>query len=164
MPGGWRSWAATAAIIGSLAIKLALLDMTVSEDWRDAVDDLEAALAHQGYAVAVPRADVPAVRAAQAGCVLVVRLLDPYATFRDTELAKLPPGWTVAYAWRDSWQSSLPRLGPLAEFYLGREIARIGSTASRAPVLMLSVSPRCGRPNASGLNIRVDLKRMTAGS
>ena len=162
MPGSWRSGAAVLVIAASLALKLAVQDVAVGEDQRATVQTLGEALVREGYAVSPARPDLPIVRAQRAECRLKARVLDPHATYRDTELLKLPRGWVVSYGWRGSWRESLPRLGPLLEFYGARELARIGRAASRAPVIMLSSQPGCARPSPAKVDIRVRLQRVTA--
>ena len=159
---GWLSAGAALAIGLSLALKLSVLGVTVEEDQPAALRDLRAALISQGYGVTIPRADLPIVRAERAGCAITARVLDPHGIYRDTELLKLPQGWTVAYGWRGEWQDSLPRLGPLVEYYLARQLARFGVGARHAPVVMLSRAADCALPGAAALDIRVHLRRAAA--
>lgn len=161
---GWPSCAAAVVIVASLALKLAVQDVAVGEDRRVAVAALGEALVSAGYSVSVAGPQLPIVRAVRAGCKSTARVLDPHATYRDTELNKLPRGWTVAYAWRGSWRTALPRFGPLGEYYVARELARIGQAASRAPVIMLSSQPGCARPDATTVDIRVRLEQVTPGN
>ena len=161
MRGGWPSAAALLVIAASLALKLAVQHADVGEDQRAAVQALGDALVRDGYAVSVARPEVPVVQAQRAGCRLRARLLDPHGTYRDTELLKLPRGWTVAYGWRGSWRETLPRLGPLLEYYGARELARLDRAASRVPVIMLSSQSGCPRPSPAALDIRVSLQRVT---
>lgn len=162
MRRGWFE-AGAALVIGlSLALKLAVLDVAVAEDQRAALRDLGAALTAQGYTVNVPRPDLPIVRGEHAGCAFTVRVLDPHGIYRDTELLKLPRGWTVAYGWRGDWQTSLPRLGPLVEYYVARQLARFGVRARHAPVIMLSNQPACPMPQPAAVDIRVQLVRVRA--
>ncbi|HVR91066.1 MAG TPA: hypothetical protein VHG29_08250 [Novosphingobium sp.] len=161
MPVGWSSAGAAVVIVASLALKLMVQNVAVGEDRRVAVQALGKALLSQGYSVTPPGPELPIVRAERAGCKLTARVLDPHGTYRDTELNKLPRGWSVSYAWRRGWYGSLPRLGPLGEYYGAREFARIGRTVSRAPVIMLSLQPGCARPGAAAVDIRVSLQQVT---
>jgi hypothetical protein len=156
---GWPEAIAVLVIGVSLALKLAALNVTVDEDQRIALADLNASLAAQGYVVSVPRADLPIVRASHAGCSLTARILDPHGVYQDTELLKLPTGWSVAYGWRGEWQASLPRFWPLTEYYLARQAARLGASAGHSPVIMVSNQPGCALPNAAAADIRVRLFR-----
>ena len=159
MRRGWLKTGAALAIGLSLALKLAVLDVAVDEAQSAALRDLGAALAGAGYAVTVPRPDLPIVRGEQAGCTITARVLDPHGIYRDTELLKLPRGWTVAYGWRGEWQQSLPRLGPLVEYYGARQLARFGVKAEHAPVIMVSNQGGCALPDAAQIDIRVQLRR-----
>lgn len=159
---GWLEAGAILVVGLSLAIKLAVLDVAVAEDQRGALRDLEAALAGQGYTASVPRADLPIVRAERGACSFTARVLDPHGLFRDTELLKLPKGWRVSYGWRGGWQADLPRLGPLVEYYVTRQVARFGVQARHAPVIMLSAAPVCPPLPAEVVDIRVELRRAAA--
>lgn len=160
MRGSWLSAAGIAVLIASLGLKLAVQDVNVGEDQTTAVRDLADGLTRQGYRVSVDRVDLPIVRGRRAGCTLTVRVLDPHGTYRDTELRKLPPGWSVAYARRGRWYPQQPRLGPLLDYYKARELARLGQPALRAPVLMTLIQPDCPLPDPAMLDIGARLRRV----
>lgn len=157
MPGGWLSAFGALALALSLALKLALPAAPLGEDLNAATADLSAALSGQGYAVTADGSGLPVVLASRAGCNLTARVLDPHGAFRDTQLLKRPPRWTVSYVWQGTWQAEMPKLGPLAELYRARIEARFGRQASRAAVVMVTRSPGCSAPAAKELNIRVPL-------
>ncbi len=156
---GWPEAIAILVIGVSLTLKLAVLNVAVNEDQRAALGDLRAKLAGQGYTVSEPRANLPIVSAARAGCSLTARVLDPHGVYQDTELLKLPPGWSVIYGWRGEWQASLPRFRPLTEYYLARQAARFGVSARHSPVIMVLNQPGCALPDAAAAQIRVRLFR-----
>lgn len=156
---GWLEAGAALAIGLSLAVKLAVLNVEVAEDQREALRDLEADLSSLGYAASVPRADLPIVHGERGKCSFNARLLDPHGLFRDTELLKLPKGWDVHYGWRGSWQADLPRFGPLVEYYVARQVARFGIKARHAPVVMLSAAPTCPKLATGTVDIRLELRR-----
>lgn len=156
---GWLEAGAALTIALSLAFKLAMLDVAVTEDQGDALRGLEARLAAQGYAVSVPRAALPIVLGKRGDCSFTARVLDPHGLFRDTELLKLRPGWTVRYGWRGDWHAELPRLGPLVDYYLARQLARFGIDAHHVVVVMLSNAPGCPPPPAAAVDIRVEVRR-----
>jgi hypothetical protein len=156
---GWLEAVAILVIGVSLALKLAVLNAAVDEDQRAALGDLKTRLAGQGYTVSVPRADLPIVRAERGRCSLTARVLDPHGVYQDTELLKLPLGWSVAYGWRGEWRVSLPRFWPLTEYYLARQAARFGVTARHAPVIMVLNQPGCALPESATADIRVRLYR-----
>lgn len=159
MRPGWLEGGAALVIGLSLALKLAVLNVAVAEDLPAAVDDLKSALARQGYAVSVPRPEIPVVRAERGACALTARLLDPHAVYQHTELLKLQPGWTVSYGWRGEWQERLPRFWPLAEYYVARQFARFGMATDHGPVTMVLSQPGCALPRGEAADIRLHLSR-----
>lgn len=163
MRPGWLETGAALVLALSLGLKLAVLDVAIVEDQPTALGDLKAALAAQGYAVSVPRPEIPVVRAERGGCALTARVLDPHALYHDVELMKLPPGWTVAYGWRGEWQSANPRFWPLAEYYTARQLARFGIGTSHGPVIMVSNQPGCALPGGAAADIRLELRRAGQG-
>lgn len=162
MRGSWFSALAALVLAGSLALKLAVHDVSVEGDQRVTAVALAGALAGQGYSAAIPRAEVPVVAAGRGNCHFTARVLDPHGIYHDTELLKLPRGWSVAYVWRGTVSQSLPRLGPLSEYYSARELGRIGLPAARAPVVMLLLQPTCAPPDPAALNVREALGRTVA--
>jgi hypothetical protein len=160
--GGWLSTLAALLLAGSLVLKLAVHDVSVEGDQRVTAAALAGSLAGQGYSAAIPRAEVPVVAARRGYCSFTARVLDPHATYHDTELLKLPRGWSVAYVWRGAASRTLPRLGPLTEYFIARELGRIGLPAARAPVVMVLLQPACPPPDAAALGVREALGRTLA--
>lgn len=156
---GWLEGGALLALAASLGLKLSVLDVAVVEDQSGAVADLRTALSGQGYAVSMPRPEIPVLRAERSGCALTARVLDPHALYRDIELLKLPPGWSVAYGWRGEWREAIPRFWPLAEYYTTRQLARFGIESSHGPVIMVLNQPGCALPNSAAADIRLRLSR-----
>ena len=161
MRAGWIEAAALLVLVGSLGLKLAVLDVAVGEDPREAVAALAAQLARYGVRAQPDRGGLPIVRVEQGSCRFSARVLDPHGTYRDTELAKLPRSWNASYAWHGGWNATLPRLGPLGDYYLAREWVRIGREAVRAPVVMVLHPSGCPLPPAAGFWIRARLQRTT---
>lgn len=159
MRPGWLETGAAVVLALSLGLKLAVLDVAIVEDQPAALGDLKAALGGQGYAVSVPRPEIPVVRAERGGCALTARVLDPHALYRDVELLKLPRGWSVAYGWRGEWREANPRFWPLAEYYTARQLARFGVQTNHGPVIMVSNQPGCALPGGSAADIRLHLLR-----
>ena len=152
---GWHSFAAAFVLVLSLAIKLAVQDVAIGENPASAVEAIANALRLDGFVVSATSSAPPVVKAARGNCTLIARVLDPHGTFRDTALSKFPRGWPVTYVWRGSWRQSLPRLGPLIEYYVQREMARIGIAASRAPVIMVARQPGCTLPVPDFVDLRL---------
>lgn len=162
MRGGWLSTLAALVLAGSLALKLAVHDVSVEGDQRVTAAALADSLAEKGYSADVPRAEVPVVAAKRGNCSFTARVLDPHGIYHDTELLKLPRGWSVAYVWRGTVSQSLPRLRPLTEYYIARELGRIGLPAARAPVVMVLLQPACPPPDPAALEVLETLGRTVA--
>lgn len=160
MPGVWHSATAALILAASLALKLALHGVSAEEDLNASAEEFARSLTLRHYAVERPRIDLPSVQARLGNCGFSARLLDPFGLYRDTELRKVPQGWRVAYTWRSRLTTSLPRFGPLAEYYSIRMLARLGRKVSRAPVIMLSIPPDCALPEPAELDVRVSLRRV----
>jgi hypothetical protein len=160
VPKGWPSALAILVLAASLALKLAVHDVSVEGDQRVTVAALAGSLTQQGYEVSIPRSEVPVLVAKKRNCSFTARVLDPHGTYHDTELLKLQPGWSVAYVWRGHTSQSLPRLGPLAEYYISREIGRIGLPTERRPVVMVRLQPGCEPPDPAALNVREVLRKL----
>lgn len=160
MPSGWSSILAILVLVSSLAFKLAVHDVSVEGDQRVTVAVLAGSLTRQGYEVSIPRGEVPALVAKHDNCSFTARVLDPHGTYHDTEFLKLQSGWSIIYVWRGRLSKSLPRLRPLVEYYISREIGRIGFFAERRPVVMVRLQPGCAPPDPAALNVREVLREL----
>lgn len=158
MPRAALNLLAVLLIVATLAQKLRVQDTTVDEDLSAAIPGLKARLAGQGYAATQPRVELPRVVAAKAGCAATIRLIDAHGTYRDTELLKVPRGWTPRYAWRGAWYASLPRAAPLFDYYAARELARLGRPYQRSAVAMAYARPGCPLPSPSLLAVAVPIR------
>ncbi len=77
------------------------------------------------------------------GCTLMVADYPPQGTFAEPIALLGRSVGPMAYHWRGRIAQAPPRLGPLASFYLGRELRRIGFDPPRHPLLALAGSAGC---------------------
>jgi len=153
---------ALALIAGTVALKLAVQSVTVEEDRAVGAATLAANLAREGYTVEAVAKRPPRVDARRGDCRYALRVIDPHATFEPIARSQMPTGWAIAYGWRGTWHSAMPRLGPLTEYYVLREFVRTGFGAARAPVILLATAPGCANPAGGLADIRLDLFVLTA--
>jgi hypothetical protein len=135
-----------AALALTLAGKLAASVEEPAPDLASAAASTAQFLGRHGYEAEVRRtARAPhlLVTARRGGCRLAVGDYTPYGTFADIYRDLARPIGPLHFAWRGTLHDSAPKLGPLATFYVWRELRRIGVEAPRSPVLAVAASPQC---------------------
>lgn len=151
-------------IVAALLLMLSL-GLKLHGDYAVPADDHAAALrvvaenlTRDGYVVRLELAERTRVTATRGTCRIVIRLLDPHATYHAASLKTLSVEGRVTYIWRGTWRERLPRFGPLMEYYFKRELARQGLAASRHPVWLAALGPQCRvRPDARFADVTVAL-------
>lgn len=81
------------------------------------------------------------------GCRAMIGEYSPYGTFAETLALRAAPVGPLRFAWRGRIHDEAPKLVPLTEYYLRRELVRIGIQAPRAPIAALALSPGCPTPD-----------------
>jgi hypothetical protein len=127
----------------SLGLKLFGGLASPADDSAGALQALASNLTASGYTVQLELAKRTRVTATRGACRMVIKLLDPHATNYAAAIHTLSVEGRIAYNWRGLWRESLPRFGPLMEFYFKRELARHGLAASRHPVWIAALGPQC---------------------
>lgn len=142
----------------SLGLKLYGGYASPADDGAGALRALAANLTASGYTVQLELAKRTRVTATHGTCRMVIRLLDPHATYNEAVVQKLSVEGRVTYIWQGAVQDSLPRLRPLMDFYFKRELARLGLAASRHPVWIAALGPGCPeRPDVRFADVAVAL-------
>jgi hypothetical protein len=154
---GWLAGLTVLTLVGSLAIKFALLSSEAPpEPARKAMlDDLMAGLQQHDYAVSLAReswAEEFMVVATKAACR--VYLLDVTLTGMEYERVaerRLNEGRPLRYFYAGRYRDDFPRLQAEWRWRLQRELAAIGIRTQAPPVIAVAAPPRC-MPAAAVLN------------
>jgi hypothetical protein len=108
-----------------------------------------------GYRVSLePRNFAIIVHGARAACRLSLTDYTPYGTFADPIAAFARPIGRLSFAYRGRFYDHPPKVMPLTDYYLVRELRRIGIDAPRRPIVAVAAAPGC----ALGL---LDWRRLT---
>jgi len=107
----------------------------------------EALLRGQGYSVARDqRPFATLLFASHGGCRLLVAEYPPNGTLAEALTVNGRRIGPVHYIWRGETYATAPKLVPLLEFYLQRELQRIGFAPARQPILFVSAAQDCPAP------------------
>jgi hypothetical protein len=91
------------------------------------------------------------VHGARPGCRILIGDYSPYGTFAEVFRKHANEVGPLRFAWRGRLWNEAPKLLPLAEFYLRREMLRIGMPMDRRPVTAVAASPGCAPPDLGPL-------------
>ena len=138
------SVAAAAILLVTLGIKLATLGAKPAVDGRRFLADLGSALSREGFAVSVQGARMRRIVAERADCRIKARYYPPHGTLQDAIEDLGRPIGPTRYFYRGAWRSAPPKVRPLMEYYLQRELARVGIAMPMPAVVAVSASPACG--------------------
>lgn len=129
------SLAFAALLAVSLAAKAALIAPAPEPDSRRVAREAAAMLRDDDYRVAFERRPMGMlVHARRGGCRLLVVDYNPYGTFAPVIAARAAPVGPLRFVYRGELYSKAPKLVPLIDFYLYRELRRVGIDARRHPV------------------------------
>ena len=130
----------------SLGGKLAASAAPPGPDPAAAAAAAASALAGAGFAarlVRMERSPGIVVEAVLGRCRVVAGDHPPHGTFAAVYRDLARPVGPLRYAYRGRLRDREPKLAALADFYLWRELRRIGVSARRAPLLAVAASPAC---------------------
>jgi hypothetical protein len=83
------------------------------------------------------------LRGRRGECRVLLGDYSPYGTFADLYAEMAEPVGPIQYVFRGSVYARPPKLRPLIEFYLERELRRVGYGPPRHPVAAVAVTPGC---------------------
>ena len=153
------SLAAAGFLVASLGIKVASLGAKPRVDARRFLADMGAALQGQDFAVAMHGSRTRWLLAERGACRIKARYYPPHGTLRDSIEALGASFGPTRYIYRGEWRPAPPKLRPLMEYYLQRELARVGVAIPMPAVAAVSASPACGDLAADGLQQNVWFRR-----
>lgn len=111
---------------------------------RAVIAPLTAALSESGLTVRVLPSPAGAIVFATAkSCRLWARDYLPYGTALAYYRSRATGYGPLAFVYQGRVYDRPPKVGPLLSFFLGRELARLGLDASRAPIIAVAASPGC---------------------
>jgi hypothetical protein len=134
------------ALLVSIGAKAAATSGDPQPDFNATVDATRQMLTNAGFEAGVRhRARLPAIVVeAQAGdCRLLAGEYPADHTLADAYQALVRPDARLLYAYRGELHASAPRTRPLVDFFLWRELNRIGIGTARVPIVALILSPGC---------------------
>jgi hypothetical protein len=111
----------------------ALLDAAVAGLLR--ADGFRVAPESHGFAILL--------RGRRPGCTILAGDYDPHGTFDETFRQLAAPVGPLRFAWRGRSFDAAPKLRPLLDFYVRRELRRIGMAPARTPIVAYAASPGC---------------------
>ena len=130
----------------SLGAKLAFSAAPPGPDPAATAAAASSALARAGFDAQVVRMDRSPgilVTAQRGGCRLLAGDYPVHGTFAAVYRGLAAPLGTLRFVHRGRMHARAPKLAGLADFYLWRELRRIGVAARRAPVVAVAASPAC---------------------
>jgi hypothetical protein len=146
------SAALAAILLLSLSGKLLANRATVEPDAGLFAARAEQALSASGFETKrVKRPMGLVVYGEKDGCRAMIAEYAPHGTFADTLVKRAAPVGPLRFAWRGATHEAAPKLRPLAEYYVRRELLRIGVDVPRAPIAALALTPGCPAPNLGAL-------------
>ena len=84
-------------------------------------------------------------------CRAMIGDYTPYGTLADRFAQHAAPIGPLRFAWRGATYAEPPKLRPLTEYYVRRELLRIGLGTPRAPIAAIALSPGCAPPDLAPL-------------
>lgn len=83
------------------------------------------------------------LRGQRPGCTILAGDYDPHGTFAETFRQLAVPIGPLRFAYRGRSFDSAPKLRPLLDFYVRRELHRIGLGPARTPIIAYAAAPGC---------------------
>ena len=83
------------------------------------------------------------MRGERPGCTILAGDYDPHGTFDETFRQLAVRVGPLAFAYRGRSYAAAPKLRPLLDFYVRRELRRVGMAQARTPIIAYAASPGC---------------------
>jgi hypothetical protein len=136
------------ALVGLLVLSLGLkLGASRSEPLPDEqlfASQISRFLESAGYSTAAELRPLGMkVTAWRGGCRLAIRNYPPHGTLAQTYSRLARPVGPLHFVYRGQVTDRAPKLLPLIEYFIGRELRRLGIAAPRAPILAVAASRGC---------------------
>ena len=133
-----------ALLLVSLAAKAAVTAPSADPDPRRFAGEAAAMLRARGFATLFDRHTFAIlVEGRRGSCRLLVGDYNPYGTFADRFDQLARPVGPLRFAYRGALHAQAPKVVPLLDFYMSRELRRVGFHARRHPIVAVAASPGC---------------------
>jgi hypothetical protein len=131
-------------LVLSLGLKLAASRSEPLPDGQLFASQVSRFLERDGYSTATELRPLGMMVTAQRdGCRLAIRNYPPHGTLAETYVRLARPIGPLHFVYRGRVSDRAPKLVPLTEYFIGRELRRLGVAAPRAPILAVAASPAC---------------------
>jgi hypothetical protein len=136
------------ALVGLLVLSLGLkLGASRGEPLPDGqlfASQVSRFLEREGYSTAAELRPLGIMVTAQRdGCRLAIRNYPPHGTLAQTYAHLARPVGPLHFVYRGRVSDRAPKLVPLIEYFIGRELRRLGIAAPRAPILAVAATRGC---------------------
>ena len=131
-------------LVLSLGLKLAASRSEPRPDQQLFASQVFRFLEREGYTTAAELRPLGMmVTARRDGCRLAIRDYPPHGTLAQVYARLARPVGQLRFVYRGRVSDRAPKLLPLIEYFIGRELRRMGIAAPRAPILAVAVSRGC---------------------
>lgn len=131
-------------LVLSLGLKLGASRSEPLPDERLFASQVSRFLEREGYATAAELRPLGMmVTARRGGCRLAIRDYPPHGTLAQVYARLARPVGPLHFIYRGRVTDRAPKLLPLVEYFIGREMRRLGIAAPRAPILAVAASRGC---------------------
>jgi hypothetical protein len=148
--------ALAALLLLTLGLKLVWTRDAPAPDGALLVEQAEAVLRREGFATArMARPFGTVVTGNRGACRLMVGEYPPDGTLAEPLAVAARSIGPLAYIWAGETYAQPPKLRPLTDFYVRRELGRLGISIRRWPILAVATGAGCGgvRPDWTPLKI-----------
>jgi hypothetical protein len=133
-----------ALLLVSLGAKAAVTAPSAEPDPRRFAGEAAAMIRARGFAILFEKRTFGILAEGRRGnCRLVVGDYTPYGTFADRFDQLARPIGSLRFVYRGDFHAQAPKLVPLLDFYMFRELRRVGLPALRHPIAAVAASPGC---------------------
>ncbi len=138
------SLTAAALLALTLSPKLVAAETPQRRDNKVFVRDITRLLADAGFQTRSERRPLGvAVFGTRPGCAIMIRESVPHGTYLNVLEQLARPYGRLRFIYRGRISETAPKALPLLDFYIFRELGRIGIRIPRAPILAVAAKPDC---------------------
>jgi len=134
-----------AALLLSLGTKAAWTREAPAPDATLFTREVKSVLEEGGFTVLHRHFSIGTMSYGRRGaCTILVTEYDPHGTTAEPVERLARPLGRPVFLWRGRFSPEAPKLAPLMQFYLERELRRAGFSPARRPIVAIAATPGCG--------------------